>query len=223
MHSIPRGSPDIEAIWHALAATGARSVAVAAASQGDGATTVALSVARRAGVAFGRALLVDLNQRRPGYAGLASPAPGETAAVGDGVFLLASPPPGEEGAWGEPAALAALVRGWAESWDFVVLDTAPLLSREPQPVPGPMAAAAADAALLVSMTGYNPANRVAESVSVLGRSGARLAGVVMNDLRDPPLLLELERKTRGLGRFFPRLADAVRGRLRRSPLLAIRI
>lgn len=227
MKEIPRGTPEIEAVWHALSTRGARTVAVISAEPGEGVSMVALALARRAAEAAQRdgkgALLVDTNLRRPGLASLAAPAAGEMASIGGGLHLLTAPAPGSEQAWRERDGLADLAGNWLKEHATVVFDAAPALSRDAEPVPGPTVAAAAEAVILVSLSGANPANRVSEAVSVLSRSGARVAGVIMNDWRDPPLLLELERETRRLDRFLPRIADLLRGRLHRSSLLGVRV
>jgi len=226
LNEIPTGSPEIEAVWRAVAGLGARSVTVTAAEPGHGASTVALALARRAAAASSRergALLVDANRRKPGFTALADPEPGQPADIGGGLWLLASPAPGQEKAWSERDSLAELCAGWSAEYGMVVLDGAPMLSREAEPVSGAAAAAAADAVFLVSMSGQNPANRVGEAVAAISRAGARLTGVVMNDMREPPLLMELERELCRVETVWPWLARRLRRFLGRSALLSVRI
>lgn len=229
--------PEIDSIWQAVAASGAHSVAVVAAEAGEGTTLIAGALARRAGLAIGAdrtageraaatALLVDLNLARPAVArtlGL-RPLPGEIVRLDAlGFAVLADIGiAGAEG-WRERAQFAARLQVWREQWGMVVLDTAPLLSGDADAVPGTMAAAAADATVLVTLAGRTPANRVREAREKLAAAGANLIGAVLNDRDNPSLLSELDRETWRLSRLLPRQMAALRARMRRLPVLTARI
>ena len=130
------------------------------------------------------------------------------------------------GVMARPAAVedAGLLRErlgvWQSDWDLVVLDAVPLLESG---MGGLVAAAAADATVLVVRAGHVAAMQLRAARERLGRVDANLLGVVMNDRDDPSLLSELERETHRLGRFMPGLAKALRKRLARAPLLALRV
>jgi Mrp family chromosome partitioning ATPase len=233
--------PEIDAIWHAVAQSGARSVAIVAAEQGEGSTLIASALARRAGLAMtadkphaertpsnrtAAALLVDLNLARPGIAhslGL-RPQPGEIIHL-DAIGLAVLPDiglPGAEG-WREANQLRARLDAWKSEWGLVVLDTAPLLSADSDIIPGTVAADAACATILVTLAGRTPANRVREAREKLAAVGARVIGAVLNDRENPSLLAELDRETGRLARFLPRQMANLRARLHRIPALKARI
>lgn len=229
--------PEIDAIWHAVVASGARSVAVVAAENGEGTTLIAGALARRAGLSLaadhpegGRAgatsLLVDLNLARPAVARVLGlrPLPGEIVRL-DALGMAVLGDIGLAGAegWREPAQLAARLEDWRAEWGMVVLDTAPLLSGDTDIVPGTTAAAAADATVLVTLAGRTPANRVREARERLASVGANVIGAVLNDRDNPSLLTELDRETWRLIKLFPRHMANLRAWMHRVPALMARI
>ena len=187
---------------------------------------VAAALARRAGLAGGQALLVDLNQVRPGIAKLFDlrPSPGEIVTLPAlGIGVLADPSADDANAWREPAALAAQVQRWSSEYGLTVFDAAPLLSKVHEPIPATAVSAAAEATVLVTLSGRTPVPAVREARERLTAAGARLIGAVLNDRDNPPLLAELERETYRFAPLLPRLMAAVRRRLQRATVLGVRI
>lgn len=208
---------EIEQLWLAIGGSGARSIAVVSARAGEGTTSLAEALARRAALGGQRALLVDLS-------GAARPdAAPDTVLAGehDGIGVLAAPSPAAASAWRDPARLAAQVAAWLADWDRVVFDTAALLSPG-EGVPAQSVAAAAEATLLVVLAGRTPASDVREATQQLERARARLIGSVLNDRDNPSLLAEMEREAGRLERVAPGLVRRIRGGLRRSSLLGQR-
>ncbi|RYJ01661.1 MAG: hypothetical protein EON47_10045 [Acetobacteraceae bacterium] len=82
--------PETEALWRAVTGAGVRSIAVVAARPGEGCSSVAEALWRRAACAGRSALLVDLNTEHPGLgARLGRPRGGERQLVTDqGVVTL---------------------------------------------------------------------------------------------------------------------------------------
>ncbi|MCX7380205.1 MAG: hypothetical protein NT133_02040 [Alphaproteobacteria bacterium] len=225
--------PEIDAIWHAVARSGARSVAIVAAEAGEGTTLVAGALARRAGLStsadedrVATSLLVELNLARPSVARVLGlrPRPGEILRL-DALGLAVLADIGVAGAegWREVHQLAARLRAWQSDWGLVVLDTAPLLSGDGDIIPGASAAAAADATVLVTLAGRTPASRVREARAKLAAVGANVIGAVLNDRDNPSLLSELDRETWRLSRLFPRHMAGLRSRLHRISALKARI
>lgn len=244
--------PEIEAIWRALVAANARSVAIVAAEPGEGTTLVAGAIARRAGLsgparqagpetpkrragdvaadgAAGRALpglLVDLNLGRPAVSRLMglTPRPGEIVRL-EALGMAVLGDPGVDGAegWREQAMIGARLAAWRQQYSMVVFDTAPLLSRDEGALSGVTVAAAADATILVTLAGRTPASRIRQARDMLNAAGVRLIGTVLNDRDNPSLRSEMERETYRLAPLLPRLMAGLRGRLRRSALLNVRV
>jgi len=218
--------PEIETLWRAISAAGARSVAVVSSKPGEGTTMIARALARRAGLAGKPALLVDLNQSRPGVARLLGlrPKRGEIVMMPElNIGVLADVEPEDAYAWREPAALAEQVEQWSEDWGLVVFDTACVLSRDEEPIPASAVAAAAQATILVTLAGRTPVPAIRQARAELDAAGARLIGSVMNDRDNPTLLAELERETYRLSPFLPRVFAALRVRMHRAPLLSVRV
>lgn len=213
---------EIETLWMAIAAAGARSIAIVAANAGDGATSLAEALTRRAALGGQRALFVDLSGGRPATGGLGvapdTILPGEHQGIG----VLANPSADSATAWRDPARLAAQVARWAQDWDHIILDTAPLLAAGASGVPPLSVAAAAEATILLVLAGRTAASDVREAHQRLDRARARLLGTVLNDRDNPSLLAEMEREAGRLERFAPGLVRRIRGGLRRSSLLGQR-
>ncbi len=238
--------PEIDAVWQAVFATGARSVAVVAAEPGEGTTLIADALARRAGLSAGTdmdaaparassatavlgaraALLVDLDIGRRSVGRLLGLRPAMDELVrldAMGLGVLAHIGPAATEAWRERSTLAEQLKRWQADWSLVVLDTAPVLSGDADEIPGTTAAAAADVCLLVTLAGRTPGNRIREARDKLAAARANLIGSVLNDRDNPSLLAELERETYRFSRFFPRTMAGLRARMHRSPVLSARI
>jgi len=233
--------PEIDAIWHAISSTGARSIAVVSAEPGEGTTLIATALARRAGLsanadrptAGGRAapvnnvaLLVDLDIERPAVNRVLGlrPQPGELVRL-DAMGIAVLGDIGNEAveAWRERTELGAQLASWRATWSVVVLNTSPLLGSESDSIPGATAAAAADVCVLVTLAGRTSGNRIREAREKLAATGANLIGSILNDRDSPSLLAELDRETYRVGKFFPKAMANLRGWMRRSPVLNARI
>lgn len=218
--------PEIEALWRAVGQAQARSVALVSSLPGEGTTMIASALARRAGLAGKPALLVDLNLIRPGLARLfgLQAAPGEIVTLpAFGLSVMPNISDEQSRAWREPGALARQAVEWSDTYGLVVFDTAPVLSRDYDTVPGVAAAAAADAAILATLAGRTPVPAIRDARARLDVAGARLIGTVMNDRDNPTLLTELERETYRLAPRLPRAMAMFRDYLRRSTLLTVRV
>ena len=214
---------EIESLWLAVSAAGARSIAVVAANPGEGTTSLAEALTRRAALGGRRALFVDVSGGRLAGAGGLGLAP-DTILPGEhpGIGVMAKVSQDAATAWRDPARLAAQVGAWAPDWDHVVFDTAPLLSAGTAGVPPLSVAAAAEGTILLVLAGRTAASDVREAHQRLERARAHLIGTVLNDRDNPSLLAEMEREAGRLERLAPGLVRRIRGGLRRSSLLGQR-
>ena len=171
----------------------ARSVAICSALPDEGKTTISICLARSAALAGLKVVLVDCDVRRRVSSrsmagevkiGLVELLKG-TVALDDvlvrdsasGAWIL---PHSSEGDTGydllTTPTMEALVATLAERLDLVVLDTAPVL-----PLAEARAVASmADAVLLVTRWRKTPVNAAELALSLLGRAGAKVTGVVMS-------------------------------------------
>ncbi len=217
--------PEVETLWRAISAAGARSVAIVSSQPGEGTTLIASALARRAGLAGAPSLLVDLNQVNPGVGRLLGlrPEPGEIVSLSAmGLSILAQVAPDDADRWRESGALAGQLERWSADWGLVVFDTAPVLSRDHETIPATAVASAADVTVMITLAGRTPVSAVREARACLDAAGARLLGTVMNDRDNPSLLTELERESYRLAPIMPRAMAALRGYLRRTPLMSVR-
>ena len=148
MNLISPYHPEIDSIWQAVSATGARSIAVVSALPREGSSQIAVALARRAGqfaaaetlaqpgrpaAARPKALLVDLDLLRPAalrMIGQTSQPDEIVQAEGMNLAVLGNIGPGMAAAWRERARLTEQLAAWRSEWGIVVLDTAPLLTTE---------------------------------------------------------------------------------------------
>lgn len=226
MTNATRYDPEVELLWHKVDAARAHSVAVVAGRAGEGATTIAVTLARRAVAAGLSVLLVDFSHGLSNVArelGIQAAEEEIVQVPGTRLGVLGSVSARQEAAWHEPAQLIAQVEQWRERWDLVVFDAAPVLAREPGALTGAGIARAAEATVLVTLAGRTPAPVIRDAWNRLEGAGANLLGVVMNDRDNPSLLVELERETGRLARWLPRLVAALQARLRRATLLSVRV
>ena len=176
----------------------ARVVLVTSAVPGEGKSFTASHLAALLASEGQRVLLVDTDLRNPTldvvFGAASGPgladwlADGAEAAVLDfvqptraGVVLLSA---GQAGlisdGWSREDAVAVVERLRAGDFDYVVLDSAPLLIA----AASSLLAAAADDVLLVARSGITRESDLVEARRLLERHGANLRGVVLNDQSD---------------------------------------
>lgn len=175
------------------AAGGARVVMVTSSRSGEGKSTVAVNLAAALAETAAKVVLVDADLRRPtvartlrveGSVGLSTVLVGqaglsdvvqEWGASGLTVLTSGAVPPNPAELLGSPA-MAGLVERLRASYDYVVIDTAPLL---------PVADAAVlsrlvDGAVLVVDAAGTHRDQVAESLRNMDQVDGRVLGVVLN-------------------------------------------
>ena len=227
MESLPESMADeIEAVWSKLAEEGLHCVSVTSALHDEGASALASALARRSVQGGQGTLLVELSPERPVLAarlGLTL-EPGVPVRVGADGFGVASVPADAGGHWREPGFLGWKLAEWQRDWDMVVLDTPPLLAANPSEGPsGLTVAAKAPTTILVILAGRTKSAQVKEAMDKLQRAGGRICGVVLNDRENPSLREEMERELGRIARLAPRLVERLRGWLRRSTVLGMRV
>lgn len=220
-------SEEIETVWRSLVASGLQCVAVTSAHNGEGTSTIAAALARRAEQAGKTVLLAEIFPARPTLAartGMQLP-PGEPVRIGAEGFSVMSLPTDAPANWQQRDFFAWRMAAWQRDYDLVVLDLAPVLA---SPAPGEgmgslAVAAAAACTLLVVLAGRTKAEAVRKAQDRLGRAGANLLGIVLNDKENPSLKEEMEREVGRIAGFLPGLARRLLARVRRLPVLGVEI
>ncbi|MDX2103047.1 MAG: hypothetical protein SF002_10955 [Alphaproteobacteria bacterium] len=230
---IPPGWSEIDRIHAQTLAGPAPTLAVTAASRGDGVTSLALALARRSAATGRRTLLVDLAWHAPAVAartGLVPSAWGADAVADastvpavwwsnhDFGVLAHSTDPAALGLR-DPAMLRRALAAWQQVAERVVIDCSPVLTRNAANMPAEAVAAAAAGTILVVKAGTTRTVALEQAVARLTDRGASLLGIVYDDRECPLLAAELERETRRLDRVLPHPMAWLRRVIRASTLL----
>ncbi len=232
MIPLPINYTEMEDIYVKTFGSSMRTLAIAAARDGEGVSTLAYALARRAAAMGRRTLLVDFNRRDPSVGrrlGLPpvkwSPST-ETAQENviplsnTGLDVLTAPMNDVE--WlreREAEILQACFSRWLVHYDCVVADTSPLTIRNQENFPPENVCAACDGVLLSVLTGGTSETRVAEAITRLRSVGACITGTVLNDRRAPSLADELVRETFRFEKKLPKMMESIRQQIRRSVFL----
>ncbi len=190
------------AVMLAARGEGCHTVMVTSAVPSEGKTTVAYNLAKALAVGGSRVLLIDADLRKPrlhrmikakNITGLTSVVLGERTAsevihhvpnISNLELITSGPlPPNPPELFGKQSFSKLLDEARAV-YDWVLLDTPPVASVT-DPV---ICASSADLTLMVALYGSTRRQIVREAVRLLGRTGTRIAGAVLNQVdveRDP--------------------------------------
>jgi len=236
MQSLPSAYYELEAIYARTLGQGMRSLTVCAARSGEGVTTIAEALARRARLSGRRVLLVEMNLYKPtlsNHFGIERQAwllGGGKLSVErdslpiiheqDGLGLLPASLSHEAGMrLRDPDVLAYSLQGWLQDFDHVLFDTSPLTATNQNNVPAEQICAACEGCLLVVLAGRTSESSVRQASRRLKAANARLIGAVLNDQVNPSLAFELTRETLRIERRLPRLAAWFRDKISASELI----
>jgi receptor protein-tyrosine kinase len=167
-------------------------IAITSAIPGEGKTTTALNLAAALAEGGYRVCLIEADLRRPNIAGMLGLVPDvgfTTALIGkvsaadalqnagrNLAVLTSGPVPPNPSELLITSQANAIIRQLAETVDFVIIDTAPLL-----PVAdGAEVAAMADATLVVHHGGKTTRDQAERSIEALAKVGERPVGVILN-------------------------------------------
>jgi Mrp family chromosome partitioning ATPase len=211
----PSTHTEIDAVYRATVGAALCVIAVSAAGTGQGVSTLALALARRAAAGGRKTLLVELTTRGSAAAErLGAPrrdwseAPGSAAAaqfdLGDGLTALPAPSLGRPPPLlREKNTLLGLRQSWLERFDLVILDLPPVLSANPHDIDAITAGSVADGVILSVMTRVTREADLIETVAQLRHGGIEILGVVANDRENPSLGDEIARELGRLRRVLP--------------------
>ena len=213
--TLPATHVEIDAVYRATFGAALRVIAVTAAGPGQGASTLALALARRAAAGGRTALLVELTTRGSATAErLGVPrrdwteAPESIAAaftdLGGGLTVLPAPSLGRPPPLlREKDTLRALREAWLARFDVLILDLPPILSANPHDIDAITAGSVADGVILSVMTRVTREAELIEAVAQLRHAEIEILGVVANDRENPTLGDEIARELGRLQRLLP--------------------
>lgn len=239
---LPIHYAELESIYSQTIDRGLRSVAVMSCNGGEGVTTLACALAKRAQAGGHRTLLVDMNFCRPMIANLmmepltadsAMSAPEhrwnnldqhlineiEITREADLAILPAPSSPTGNLMLREKHYLARCMEAWLEQYEVVIIDTSPINAINRHNLPAERIASECEGALLTVMAGVTQQSHLQAAMSRLRSLDVRLSGCVYNDMVSPGLGDELIRETYRLQRWLPRLMGWLRDKVAHASLL----
>lgn len=229
---IPANFAEIDTLYRQIISREVRRFVVASVCPGEGATTLAYSLARRASRAGKRVLLIDLNVYKPSLGSLLGVErmqwnPNleglEDKIVNfgsDGMSVLPAPLEGPlSPAFRETDALQRMLDRLEAGYDLIVLDVAPLLLSNARNVPPFTVCRAAGMVLLAVMMRVTRQSNLERASALLADEGVTILGVAASDRDNPSLGAELEREAMRLKPVYSAGADWLARQIRKVNFL----
>ncbi len=231
MQELPIHYAEVEAIYNQTIGSGYSTLAITSAKAGEGKTTVAQAIAKRAQVVGKIVLLVEMNTFNPVLSkalrtSITKPVTSnEIVAIEDKGYSLLPAPENIRDIlhYREKHLLLESIKQWLVEFDCIIFDTSALTSQNQSNIPAEIICQVCEGALLVIEAGTTPANLIKESVEKLKLKNVNLIGSIINDINNPSLLTELQRETYRLNRLFPKVMVKLRKKLASLVLLNISV
>ncbi len=231
MQELPIHYAEVEAIYNQTIGSGYSTLAITSAKAGEGKTTVAQAIAKRAQVVGKIVLLVEMNTFNPVLSkalrtSITKPVTSnEIVAIEDKGYSLLPAPDNIRDIlhYREKHLLLESIKQWLVEFDCIIFDTSALTSQNQSNIPAEIICQVCEGALLVIEAGTTPANLIKESVEKLKLKNVNLIGSIINDINNPSLLTELQRETYRLNRLFPKVMVKLRKKLASLVLLNISV
>lgn len=228
-------SQEIERIYSQFSRLGYRAIAITAANEGEGVSSVLRTLAQRYLLSGHKTLVIDLNFYHPtlmpvldvtepndGKAILATPqliATDDDQAVMTGIAT----PKGRSALvkLRRSGVLEEMIAKWHQEYDVVLFDTSPLNRVNANNLPAERVAAACDGALMVVLAGRTTKAQMHDAVDRLQAVDAAIVGSVLNDKYNPPLRDELLREINRLPKMLQWLAKRLSKIVTKHRLLSL--
>lgn len=197
-------SEPIELVHFATFGQGARVTAIVGVERDCGASSLAEALATRSALGGAKTLLLDVSVSEPAHQTPDGGALVDLAAVRDNRAFdrVTLRPEGREMfVFRDATSFRRLLDDDFSRYDSIVVDTAPLLGSQIQPLPGRLAIVGADSVVLVCLAAQITKRSLSESMRAIEEGRANLAGVVVNRRDQPSLGAELAREMRRVRRF----------------------
>ena len=230
---LPEHYVELERIYSRTIGHGVRSLAITAAEEREGVTTLVVALAKRNRYSGRSTLVVDLNLHRPALHkrfGLsfipAAPdgihGPDALPRVDLGERLTVIPAPanrGEAVLLRDKVHFAEYLEVWLKQYDVVIFDTTPLNGTNKANIPAERVCHGCAGSILVVLAGMTPASAVRAGLDRLKSAGVNPIGTVLNDFHNPSLAEELRRESLRFDRLLPGFTQRFRAKIRSSKLL----
>ncbi|WP_019026223.1 tyrosine-protein kinase family protein [Colwellia piezophila] len=231
MQELPIHYAEVEAIYNQTIGSGYKTLAITSAKAGEGKTTLAQAIVKRAQVVGKNVLLVETNTFNPVLSEELRSSMGDIVTENTiitveskGYSLLPAPKSIRDLLqYRESHLLLAAIKQWLVDFDCIIFDTSALTSLNQSNIPAEIVCEVCEGALLVIEAGITPANLIQESIEKLKLKKVNLIGSILNDKNNPSLLTELQRETYRLNHLFPNVMVSLRKKLAGLVLLNISV
>jgi protein-tyrosine kinase len=244
MNELPIHYAELESIYSQTIDCGVRSLAITACNSGEGTTTLACALARRAQAGGRKTLLVDMNFCHPSigpelgleggsWKNLDNLLEEQISLVIDSqpaaAYLPKSMPPlavlpAPSTPTGnlmlrEKEYLARCMEAWLQEYEIVIIDTSPLNAINRHNLPAERICSQCEGTILTVLAGVTRQAQIQSAMDKLHGHGIQLSGCVFNDCYCPTLAEELIRESYRLQRWLPSLMNWFRSKIRQSAVL----
>jgi len=244
MIDIPAHYLELEHIYSATLARGIKSLALVSTSPGEGVSSVIIGLAKRNALAGRKTLIVDLNIYNPQLSALSKPSTAQYSNTefsppttlqqddysncnqnSDCEIAVITVPVERKLVLGlrEPGVLQTHIEQWLNNYDNVLIDTSPMSLTNGANLPPEYISSACDGTVLIVLAGKTTQTALSNTLNKLNKAQALLIGIVINDQFNPRLQSELLREAHRLDKFFPNIANKLRGWIKNNKILSLEV
>lgn len=235
MIKLPINYIEVEMVYVNTIGRGMRSVAVAATNPGEGCSTLAYALSKRAEADGKHTLLVEVNLLHPELGDMSghlhtnwlpNPNSADACIMHDDeakIDILPAPCDTDALMFRNLTNMNKLMEHWLEQYDVVVFDTSPIRAINRNNIPAESICSMVDGTVIVVMAGITRQTDLQDAVEKLRHHEVTLVGFVYNDLYNPRLADELVRETRRLDKWLPKLMERTRKYVRASSFLNLEL
>lgn len=217
MNILPETFIEIEQIYQLIANENINSLAINCSQGKEGATELVLALARRHEMAGSKVLIVDLNTFKPAItneymeekqAWSLDDTDAQTACItqfSEMIDILPAPQSEQDQniSFRDEKKLKNALKFWLQHYNFIIFDTCAITRINFSNIPGEVIARGCDASLLVVAPGISLESRVLKTIEIFKHNNVKLLGTVINDVKCPPLDMQLRNSVRRRLQNFP--------------------
>ena len=235
MIKLPINYIEVEMVYSNTIGRGMRTLAVTSTNPGEGCSTMAYALGKRAEADGKHTLLVEVNLLHPELGDMSghlhtdwmpNPNSADACIMHDDeaeIDILPAPCDTDALMFRNLSKMNKLMEHWLEHYDVVVFDTSPVKAINRNNIPAESICGMVDGAVMMVMAGVTRRTDFQNAVEKLRLNEATLAGFVFNDLNNPRLADELVRETRRLDKWLPKTMEKIRQYVRNSSFLNLEL
>ncbi|KEQ13340.1 hypothetical protein GZ77_13045 [Endozoicomonas montiporae] len=232
---LPINYIEVEMVYSNTIGRGMRTLAITSTNPGEGCSTMAYALSKRAEADGKHTLLVEVNLFHPELGDMSgrlhtdwvpNPDSADACIMHDDeaeIDILPAPCDTDVLMFRNISKMNKLIEHWLERYDVVVFDTSPLRAINRNNIPAESICGMVDGAVMMVMAGVTRRADFQNAVKKLRFNEATLAGFVFNDLNNPRLADELIRETRRLDKWLPKIMERIRKYVRNSSFLNLEL